>query len=94
MKTSVTRTKEQARRIVAAAFAPLECVAELQDYDNRLGFRIYSPDDQPVVTVEPIPVRRLLSGPSLATVIERAREVVIERGYSLDPWRMPVDAQV
>lgn len=44
------RSKEQVKSMVESAFAPLRCVAELQGDGDKFGFRVYGPDQGPVIT--------------------------------------------
>jgi hypothetical protein len=79
---------EKVSSILERAFAPLECVVELQDYRHRVGFRIYSPDNEPLVTVEGTLAQQARNPHGLADLIGGARRKV-EAGLKLLPWSMP-----
>lgn len=83
------RSKEHILALIQAAFDPLECVAELTDYQTKVGFRVYGADGQPMVTFRPVPVDQLASGPGLVSIIEGARRRVEARGVALGAWAMP-----
>src|SRR5690606_27516128 len=80
------RTKEQVVEIIQSAFAPLDCVAELHDYNRVVGFRVYGPNNEPLLKFKETPVDGLLSGPGLETIISAARRNVEQQGFKLDPW--------
>lgn len=81
------RSIEDVVAILEEAFRPLECVAELADYDHKLGFRVYLPDGE-FVTFLPMPVDQLRSGPGLRTVIEAMRSKVQQKGVELRDWAL------
>lgn len=80
------RSKAQVRSIVESAFAPLRCVAELQDHGEKFGFRVYGPDNEPVVTFADQPMDALRDGPGLETVIVALRKGLERKGFELFPW--------
>ena len=71
--------------IFQSAFLPLECVAELQDYDHAFGFRVYLPSGEYITHKEP-DVSVLLHDRQLTAVIERYRAKVASIGIALLPW--------
>lgn len=83
------RTKEQVVEIIQSAFAPLDCVAELHDYNSVVGFRVYSPSSEPLLKFKDAPIDSLLSGPGLETIIDAARRKVEQKGFKLDLWVLP-----
>ncbi|MCC8686087.1 hypothetical protein ABFU27_02650 [Xanthomonas campestris pv. raphani] len=83
------RTKEQVVEVIQSAFAPLDCVAELHDYNTVVGFRVYGPTNEPLLKFKETSVDSLLSGPGLETIIDAARRKVEQKGFKLDPWVLP-----
>ncbi|WP_120993148.1 hypothetical protein [Stutzerimonas urumqiensis] len=82
-------TVDQAIFAIRSAFAPLRCVAEPHDYENEIGFRVYGPDGEILVTVADTK-RSVFSDPSsLGIRLTAVRERLIDRGFNLAPWRMP-----
>ncbi len=80
---------EQSAQIAEGAFLPLECVAEVQDYRYRLGFRIYDPDNQPLLTVDNLIAPQVTDLRRLESILLQTRECVEEKGYKLAPWSFP-----
>jgi len=62
--------------ILSDAFAPLECVAELQDYESKFGFRIYGAEGQVLYTREMIPIHQGRDPAGLDLVIRTARDAL------------------
>ena len=58
---------------LTAAFAPHRCVAELQDYDSKFGFRVFGPDDAPLYTRSRVPIQIGRDARSLDQVIALAK---------------------
>ncbi|WP_426701488.1 hypothetical protein ACPPVV_00280 [Rhodanobacter sp. Col0626] len=83
------RAKDQVIEILQSAFMPLECVAELHDFNKDVGFRVYGPDNAPLLTFKDTPIDGLLSGPGLGTIIEAVRRRVEQKGHKLNPWVLP-----
>ena len=72
--------------ITEAAFAPLRCVAERHDYGNRLNFRVFDQNGEPVLTVEDLVKSQFADMNRLIDVLSSARQNLTERGYALLPW--------
>jgi hypothetical protein len=83
-------TLEQAVEIAESAFRPLECIAEVQDYDSRVGFRVYGPDNQPLLTVEDLTRSKVKDSQRLESILQQARERVTNLGFELSPWSLEV----
>lgn len=75
-----------AASIAEAAFAPFRCVAKRHDYGNRLDFRVFDQDDEPILTVEDLVTSQFSHMNKLRNVLSSARQNLIERGYALLPW--------
>jgi len=71
--------------IVESAFKPLECVAELQNYNHRFGFRIYLERKILYTHVEPN-VNLLMHEEQLKSMINHYRNLIEFNGISLTPW--------
>ncbi|WP_144172935.1 hypothetical protein [Pseudomonas sp. Kh13] len=72
--------------VAEAAFAPFRCVAKCHDYDNRLNFRVFDHSDEPILTVEDLVKNQFCDMSRLIDVLSAARQNLIERGYTLQPW--------
>lgn len=72
--------------IAEAAFAPFRCVARRHDYGNRLNFRVFDENDDPILTVEDLVTSQFSDMNRLIDVLSSARQNLIERGYALLPW--------
>jgi len=82
--------KSRVVEILEEAFRPLDCVAELKNWENGVGFRIYEQTGKPVITREFESVDGLRRNRSqLIEVIVDARERLSAMGHLLDPWSMP-----
>ena len=74
--------------IVESAFAPLECVAELQNYDHAFGFAVYLPDGSDI-KYEEKNAKNLQNEPVLSSVISKVRERIEAKGITLAKWSLP-----
>ena len=77
--------KSELVAVFQSAFLPLECVAELQNYDHALGFRVYLPSGQYITHKEP-DVSVLLHHSQLTAIVERFRAQIASSGVALLPW--------
>lgn len=84
--------KSQLVCIVESAFAPLECVTELQDYDHAFGFAVYLPDDSRV-TYENKSAALLQNESELNSAILEVRAKIEEKGIILTKWVLPTTKQ-
>lgn len=82
------RTKPDVLEIIQTAFLPLRCVAELHDYDQKVRFRVFSPEDEALLFLEGTPIDSLVQGNKLATVLEHARRRIEKKGYRLNQWSL------
>ena len=76
-------------RSIESAFKPLECVVEVFDYEHRIRFRVFDPDDKPLLTMREALVGRLCDPGGLKTVVAACRSRVERKGYDLKPWKVP-----
>ncbi len=72
--------------IAEAAFAPFRCVAKRHDYGNRLNFRVFDQNHDPILTVEDLVTSQFSDMNRLIDVLSSARQNLIEHGYALLPW--------
>ena len=80
--------KKQLVYIVRYAFSPLECVAELQNYEHAFGFRVGLPDGTGIIYEEKN-ASLLQDEGRLASLISEIRSRVEKTGVILDPWSFP-----
>jgi hypothetical protein len=76
-------------RSIESAFKPLECVVEVFDYEYRLRFRVFDPDNKPLLTMDEALVTSLRDPGQLNTVVTECRSRVERKGYKLHPWEIP-----
>jgi hypothetical protein len=74
--------------IVESAFKPLECVAELQNYEHAFGFRVYLPNEEPI-TKEEKNANILLNEHQLVSLISSTRSEIKGKGIALEKWSFP-----
>lgn len=71
--------------IVTSAFAPLECVAELQNHGHAFGFAVYLPDGASIKHEEKN-ATVLLNESALSSIILSMRSRIEAKGVALDKW--------
>ncbi len=72
-----------------SAFRPLRCTAQVWDYGERVRFRIYTPQGEPLIEY-PDEILHDISAPdTLEQFIRSVREDVEARGFRLHPWELP-----
>ena len=74
---------------IASAFLPLRCAVEDHDHGNCIRFRVFGPDDEPLLRMEDVPTRRLRDLGGLSTIIGEARRRIEARGFKLEVWKPP-----
>lgn len=79
---------DDAVRIVESAFAPYRCVAESEDYGNRLKFRVFDEQDDPLLTVEYLVKSQFSDQARLIEILESSRENLKNRGIDLHNWEL------
>ncbi|WP_313203068.1 DUF1652 domain-containing protein [Pseudomonas sp.] len=84
MTVNTYQAAEEAVKTLEKSFAPLRCVAEVWDYGERIRFRIFDGDDEPLLTVEEIVRKRFSQPAELQAVISTARARLRELGNVLD----------
>lgn len=79
------RSNQVIIEMLQSAFLPLECVVELHDHNDKIGFRVYSPEHTSIITFEDQPVLNLRSGPGLETIILSVRDRLKKKGFDIYP---------
>ena len=79
--------KSQLVGIVESAFAPLSCVAELQNYDHAFGFAVYLPDGSRI-TYEEKNAALLQNENALSSAISDVRVKIEAKGIVLAKWSL------
>ena len=79
---------ESVVKTIEAAFRPLECVVEIYDYQHRIRFRVFSPDDKPLLTMREYLTRRAVDPASLSVVLNECRARIERKGHKLKPWKI------
>jgi hypothetical protein len=83
---SIRLTSEEILEKVRKAFAPFHVVAELQDYHNKLGFRVYGKNDEIIGTYEGTLVEDLRNPANLKQLIIDTRADIQSMGKQLNAW--------
>ena len=73
--------------IFRTAFAPLNCVPELQNYEHAFGLAISMPDGVRLTRRWPN-ASLLLDENALEGAVFALRQEITARGVSLDPWSL------
>ena len=71
------------------AFNPLTCAVEVRDYQNRIPFQVFGPDNKPVLTILSISMRDVVDPSILGAELQHARALVETKGFTLRPWTLP-----
>lgn len=80
---------EEVVKAIEAAFKPLDCVVEVFDYRQRLRFRVFDPNEKPLLTVKEALLRHVRDPEGLNTVIAECRSRLERKGYRLKAWNAP-----
>ncbi len=80
--------KSELSTIVQCAFLPLECVAELQNYEHSFGFAVYLPDGSRIKHEEQN-ATCLQHESTLSSVITTIRSQIESKGITLANWSFP-----
>jgi hypothetical protein len=84
---------EFAEQSIKAAFKPLQCVTENYDYHHKVRFRVFSADDDPLLSVDDLLASRVCEIDGLSHIVAEARANLESRGYRLEPWGPPKAAE-
>lgn len=81
-------TNSEIKTIVESAFRPLRCVSEFWDYDQKLRFKVFGPDDKGIVEAPELALAQARERTHLHETITLFRERVKEKGLNLQPWSL------
>ena len=84
MTVNTYQAAEEAVRTLEKSFTPLRCVAEVWDYGERIRFRVFDAEDEPLLTVEELGRKHFSKPAELQAVISIARARLTELGNVLD----------
>ena len=71
-------TNQEILRKVRNSFKPLDCVAEIFDYEHKLRFRVYKKKGAPILTMKELLLDDLREPQYLDFILEQAIERVRE----------------
>ena len=80
---------ETALDSIRGAFKPLRCTVEDWDYRQKVRFRVFSPNDEPLLRVDEALASRVCDPEGLSFIVSEARARLQSRGYTLEPWNPP-----
>lgn len=80
------RSNDEIKSIIKQAFAPLECVIEIQDYQSKVGVAVYPPESERLIPFHHEPLNKLRNGEKLFQLLRDARRRLIHLGNELNPW--------
>ncbi|AOX08685.1 MULTISPECIES: hypothetical protein [Pseudomonas] len=78
---------DDAAVIIESAFAPYRCVAEPEDYGNKVSFRIFDHSDGTLHT-ERLVSHQFNEKTRLSSSIIETRRSLAERGHKFDDWAL------
>ena len=81
-------TNTEIKTIVESAFRPLRCIAEVWDYDQKLRFKVFGPDDKGIIKVPELVLRKVRKKSELYASISLLRERVEGKGFDLLAWSL------
>ena len=84
-------TLEIVMESIRGAFTPLECVVEEQDFRQKVGFRVYGPQGESLLTMDRVVLKHLNDRNGLSAVVNGARDRIQSMGHKLGPWQPPSD---
>ena len=82
----ITRSAEEICAIIKSAFKPLRCVAEIWDYEMKIRFRVFDPNDEALFTCKNAITSDLQDDATLNAIILEARSKLESKGLTLMPW--------
>jgi hypothetical protein len=72
-------TNEEICSRVEAAFTPYRCVAEIWDYGQKLRFRVFGPEDEPLITIEELLLSSARDSAALDSLLVTCRQRISHR---------------
>lgn len=72
-------TNEEICSRVEAAFPPYRCVAEVWDYGQKLRFRVFNSEDEPLITMDELVLSSVRDSTSLDSLLVSVRRRIVHR---------------
>lgn len=72
-------TNEEICSRVEAAFPPYRCVAEVWDYGQKLRFRVFNSEDEPLITMDELVLSSVRDSTSLDSLLVSVRQRIVHR---------------
>ena len=82
-------TADSAVAIISSAFLPLRCGAEHWDHRYRIRFRVYDPNDNPLLGMEELLKPQFKDRARLKATIIDVRDRIEQKAFELLPWSFP-----
>lgn len=77
-------SNEEIRSYVETAFTPYRCVAEIQDYNQKLGLRVFDLNDAILATVEAIVLSTIRDKNSLDSLVQMIQQRIDNKKRNMD----------
>lgn len=77
-------TNDQIKDIVEHAFRPLNCVAQITDYDHLLKFKVIDAEGNEILKKSDTVVEEVRDETNLREVLSVVREHMKDQGFRLD----------
>jgi len=74
---------EEVINTLQSSFHPLRCFAELHQNDQRIRYKIFDTNNEPIYYREDIPIYKLQNKSSLRAIIREARSAIKEKNHQL-----------
>ena len=82
---------EQAAEELRSAFLPLRCGAEVFDFNQKVRFRVFGEEDQPLLSMANLVPDDYFSAARLTDLINRVRQdLITHAGVNLEPWELSI----
>jgi hypothetical protein len=82
-------TDKEITNITQEAFSPLNCVAEIWDYDTKLRFKVFNDEGECVVELSQAILSTMRNKSNLQMLLSEFRAKVIKKSYTLNNWVFP-----
>jgi len=69
---------------IQSAFLPLRCVAEVVDYNKKIQFRVFGPNDEILLTFPDLVIDILRNDSYLMTILDGAKNKLRAKGFVLN----------
>ena len=78
--------KENLDPKIEAAFKPFGCFVQLEDRENRIGFRVFDEENQTLYNSPSILIQNAQDIKKLNKILFEARSYIEAQGLILEPW--------